>query len=514
VKLCTRPRRRRNGSSAKKAPWSFGYALHLPVPLRDVVRLASLPEPALRGLGQRLRVIGLTPAFLAQLARVGDRLDDPLRAPMRVWNARRMSEPAAAAVRLFMLHDAVSPAEARAALGELAPLRDVGLLEETDAGVASGFHLALAADLFLFGDRPASHVDAVMPVCGATLDLVRAAMPHRSVGSALDVGCGAGAVGLLLARAAQRVVATDVSERALLFTRINAALNGISNVELRAGDLFGPVRGERYDLVVAQPPFVARREGAPPSSFVHGGVRGDELALRLLGEAPSAIGSAGRALVLADWPIAPGDVLDARLRSAVASAAVDLLVLQSPPKNLDDYCALHAAVEHPELGAEFQRAAIAQRDHFERLGVRAVAVALVVVEPAARAGAGWTSLLAVRHGSDAPISAAAIDRLVAARRLVYGGADAVLASRLRVPEGSSRLEQPASNGAPPSVIVKLPAGRPEWPIVLDAESADIVERVAGAPTVRDAARLSALDRTRVEQVARGALLSGALEIAR
>ena len=35
----------------------------------------------------------------------------------------------------------------------------------------------------------------------------------------------------------------------------NAALNGIANVEFRAGDLFEPVNGERFDLIVSQPPY-------------------------------------------------------------------------------------------------------------------------------------------------------------------------------------------------------------------------------------------------------------------
>jgi SAM-dependent methyltransferase len=486
----------------------------------DIDRLLTIPDVVLRGLGLRLQAIGLTPAFLGRLARVGDRLDDPLRAPMRVWNSRRMPEPAAAAARLFILHDALSPDEATNALGELAPLKDGGFVEETGDGVVSGLHLALAADVYCFGDRPASHGDAVMPLCGATLDLLRAAMPRRPVDSVLDVGCGAGAVGLLLARAAQRVVATDVSPRALAFARINAALNGVTNVELRRGDLFESVRGARYDIIAVQPPFVAWRDGAPLSTFVHGGARGDELALRLLGEAPSLLRSAGRALVLADWPLVAGDALDVRVRTAIGDAHVDVLVMQSPPKNLDDYCALHAAMEHPQLGEGFTRAAIAQRDHLERLGVRGIAMAFVVVEPATH-GVGWTSFLAVRHVSDAPISAEAIDRLVVARQLAYGSGDAMAAARLRLPQGAALIEQPLPNGAPPAVIIQLPAGRPEWPVVLDTASAEIVARIADSPTVLDAARAVRLEkvtsferqRTRVERVARDALLSGALEIA-
>src|SRR5581483_8369941 len=73
--------------------------------------------------------------------------------------------------------------------------------------------------------------------------------PRRRVARALDVGTGNGAQALLAARHSGHVVATNVTERALAFTRTNAALNGIENVETRAGSLFEPVAGETFDLI-------------------------------------------------------------------------------------------------------------------------------------------------------------------------------------------------------------------------------------------------------------------------
>jgi SAM-dependent methyltransferase len=487
--------------------------------LPDVDRLLAIPDSAVRRFGQRLRANGLDVPFMARLARVGDRLDDALRTPMRIWNARRIREPAAVAARLFVLHDPVSLEEASAALGDLGPLRDAGLIEENEEGVASAIHLALAADLYCLGDQLGRAADAVLPLCGASLDLVRAAMPRRPLESVMDVGCGAGVVGLLLARAARRVVATDVNPRALAFARLNARLNGITNLELRLGDLFEPVAGERFDRIVAHPPFLAWRAGAPRSTFAHGGARGDEVAMRLVAGASSHLDPGGRALVLADWPLVAGDALDQRMRAAVEGAGAAVLVLQSPSKNLDEYCVLHAAAEHQELGPSFSRAAIGQRDHFETLGLRGLALALVVIESAAQ-GEGFASLVAVRHVGDAPITPEAIDRIVNAHRLVHRGGDALAAARLRLPEGASRHDQPLPNGAPPAIVVHLPAGRPEWPVVLDATSAGIVARITEAPTVLDAARdIAREDGTTleerwgdVERVARDSLLRGALEI--
>jgi SAM-dependent methyltransferase len=470
------------------------------VVLPEVGRLLAMPAASIRALGERLRAAAL-PAFAAKLARTGERLDDALRAPMRTWHARRVPEPAAVAARLFLLHDPVTLDEAEAALGDPGPLVESGLMDESTEGLTARLHLALAGDLLCFGDLPGLGGDAVMPICGATLELVRAATPRAPVDTALDLGCGAGPVALLLARAARRVVATDLSPRALAFARFNAALNGVTNVELREGDLFAPVRDERFDLIAAHPPFVARPPGATASTFVHGGARGDELPMRVLAGAPEHLTASGRAVVIGDWPLVDGEPLDARARAAVGAGATDVLVLQSPPKNLDEYCAHLAAVEHRDLGDAFARAAIAHRDHLERMRLRGLGLAFVVLAP----GTGWTSLVPIRHVNDAPVSSEAIERLLAARRLALGPREALAAARLRFPAGARLVEQPMPDGGPPSLVVQLPRGLPEWPPVLPAPLAALVARIAKAERV-DAAGAAALE------AAREALLRGALDV--
>ncbi|MGD0523512.1 MAG: methyltransferase [Polyangiaceae bacterium] len=472
------------------------------VELPDTGRLLSMGPAAMRALGERLGAVGLGAPFASRLVRVGERLDDALRAPMRTWHARRMPEPAAIAARVFLLHDPVEASQALAALGDLAPLLEAGFVEERDGGIVARVHLALAGGVFCFGDLPGRGGAAVMPICGATLELVRAVVPAGPVESALDLGCGAAPVGLLLARSARRVVATDVNPRAAAFARLNAAVNGVENLEVRVGDLYEPVRGERFDRVAAHPPFVARPAGATESTFVHGGSRGDELPLRVLEGAARHLTPAGRAVVLGDWPLVDEDALDARVRGAVGAEGADVLVLQSPAKNLDEYCALHAAVEHRELGDAFARAAIAHREHLDQLGIRGLALACVVVSP----GTGWTSLVSVRHVHDAPLTGEAIDRLLAARRLAFGPTEALAQARLRVPAGARLVEQPMPAGAPLSVIVQLPAGRPEWPAVLEGPLAAEVARIAQAARVAEAGPDAV-------NAAREALLRGALDVA-
>jgi release factor glutamine methyltransferase len=87
----------------------------------------------------------------------------------------------------------------------------------------------------------------------------------RSGLSALDVGTGSGCIALSLAREGpfERIVATDPSRDALEVAGLNAAgVEGSGRIELRPGALFAPVAGERFDVVVSNPPYVAD-EDAP-----------------------------------------------------------------------------------------------------------------------------------------------------------------------------------------------------------------------------------------------------------
>ena len=72
------------------------------------------------------------------------------------------------------------------------------------------------------------------------------------------------------------MIGTDINPRAIALARANATLNGIGNVEFRAGNLYEPVQGDEFDLIVSQPPYYPALPGSE-KTFLHGGPRGDEL---------------------------------------------------------------------------------------------------------------------------------------------------------------------------------------------------------------------------------------------
>ncbi len=81
----------------------------------------------------------------------------------------------------------------------------------------------------------------------------------------LDLGSGSGAAGVLAAKQGARVTAVDINPAAVRCTRINALLNDVA-VDVRHGDLFQPVRGERFDVVLFNPPYY---RGVPRDGLDH-----------------------------------------------------------------------------------------------------------------------------------------------------------------------------------------------------------------------------------------------------
>ena len=81
----------------------------------------------------------------------------------------------------------------------------------------------------------------------------------------LELGSGAGAAAVFAARHGCEVVAVDINPSAVRCTRINALLNDVS-IDVRQGDLFGPVADERFDLVLFNPPYY---RGQPRDELDH-----------------------------------------------------------------------------------------------------------------------------------------------------------------------------------------------------------------------------------------------------
>ena len=118
----------------------------------------------------------------------------------------------------------------------------------------------------------------------------------------LDLCSGSGALAVHAALGGPRAVtAVDVSRRAALTIRANAALNGV-RVRVRRGDLFGAVAGERFDAIVSNPPYVPAPTDELPSRGLErawdAGRDGRALLDRICAGAAAHLRPGGRVLVV------------------------------------------------------------------------------------------------------------------------------------------------------------------------------------------------------------------------
>ena len=146
--------------------------------------------------------------------------------------------------------------------------------------------------------------DHVLGIGGAGLTLA-SLTPRDPVATALDLGCGCGIQALHLLRHADRVTATDISERALAFTAFNAALAGTDpdRLELIRGSFLEPLAGRAFDLIASNPPFVltpssVREAGLPLMEYRDAGAPLLPVLVPAVGE---HLSPGGTAVMLGNW---------------------------------------------------------------------------------------------------------------------------------------------------------------------------------------------------------------------
>jgi len=140
---------------------------------------------------------------------------------------------------------------------------------------------------------------------------------RRPIRRAIDLGCGSGAAGILIARACPdaEVVLSDISTAALALAACNAEAAGATRALCLCSDLFAQVTGQ-FDLIVANPPYLNDPAGR---IYRHGGgALGAALSLRILAKSLKRLAPGGTLLLYTGSAIVAG-------RDAVFEAASAML---------------------------------------------------------------------------------------------------------------------------------------------------------------------------------------------
>ncbi len=126
----------------------------------------------------------------------------------------------------------------------------------------------------------------------------------ESIETVLDLCTGSGCLAILASDyfPNAEIDATDISAAALEVAKINLLQHDLQDrIALHHGDLFSPVKGRRYDLIIANPPYVAKAEvEAFPPEYAHepklahlGGEDGLDLVRTIINQAPAHLARGG-----------------------------------------------------------------------------------------------------------------------------------------------------------------------------------------------------------------------------
>ncbi|WP_313814101.1 class I SAM-dependent methyltransferase [Glutamicibacter sp.] len=313
-------------------------------------------------------------------------------------------------------------------------LLKLGLIEPWAAGYRATVALALHSsdadgELWVAHDLGAHQrpgvlrTDHVLGIGQASLTLAQITI-RAKVQHALDLGTGCGIQLFHLLGHCEHVTATDLSTRALAFTRFNLLLNHKvlnidprnldARVSLLQGSLFEPVAGRQFDLIASNPPFVItprKRAERQKDRFTYrdGGMAGDRLVSTLISQAPEYLRPGASMQMLSNWEIH-------RLEDG-ANESWDRRVSSWFPEDLDVWV-IEREQTTPSLYAEtwlrdasqtedasaYAAAYNAYLDDFESRGVGAVGFGLVYFRKPANGKATLRRFEQITHPIEQPVA--------------------------------------------------------------------------------------------------------------
>ena len=454
----------------------------------------ELRAPALRGVRCALAAgAGATRASAASTSSDRPSLATGVDSTSSAANAPQDSDVAgykvAVLTALFMLGEPVGAAALETALPRtgVAGARAIGLVVPTQS--ASGEqryapavdlrpHEAedahgsvrwwVASDLGELVTGQALAPDHVLGIGRAGLTLA-ALTPRKPVETALDLGVGCGIQTLYLLRHVRQVVATDISTRALEFTAFNVALAGVDSarVQLRQGNLLEPVAGQRFDLIVSNPPFVitppsVRQAGLPLMEYRDAG--GPILPVLVRG-LEDHLNPDGVAVMLGNWEHREGTSWRTSVNQWIGKS-LDAWIIQREVQDPVEYAAMwlrDGGLTPERSGVAFENALAAWQEAFDSRQVSGVGMGYLVFHAPSVAATGavvepWRVLEEVPTSGQGALGEH-VAQVIAAHEALRGLDDAqVAALKLRTASGLSKEESLTPTPVPTAPVIRQAEG--------------------------------------------------------
>ena len=339
----------------------------------------------------------------------------------------------------------------------------------------------VASDLGELVTGQALAPDHVLGIGRAGLTLA-ALTPRKPVETALDLGVGCGIQTLYLLRHVRQVVATDISTRALEFTAFNVALAGVDSarVQLRQGNLLEPVAGQRFDLIVSNPPFVitppsVRQAGLPLMEYRDAG---GPILPALVRGLEDHLNPDGVAVMLGNWEHREGTSWRTSVNQWIGKS-LDAWIIQREVQDPVEYAAMwlrDGGLTPERSGAAFENALAAWQEDFDSRQVSGVGMGYLVFHaPGAMGDASATAPGAATASTpgvvepwrvleEVPTSGQGalgehVAQVIAAHEALRGLDDAqVAALKLRTASGLSKEEALTPTSVPTAPVIRQAEG--------------------------------------------------------
>lgn len=326
----------------------------------------------------------------------------------------------------------------------------------------------VASDLGELVTGQALAPDHVLGIGRAGLTLA-ALTPRKPVETALDLGVGCGIQTLYLLRHVRQVVATDISTRALEFTAFNVALAGVDSarVQLRQGNLLEPVAGQRFDLIVSNPPFVitppsVRQAGLPLMEYRDAG--GPILPVLVRG-LEDHLNPDGVAVMLGNWEHREGTSWRTSVNQWIGKS-LDAWIIQREVQDPVEYAAMwlrDGGLTPERSGVAFENALAAWQEDFDSRQVSGVGMGYLVFHAPSVAATGavvepWRVLEEVPTSGQGALGEH-VAQVIAAHEALRGLDDAqVAALKLRTASGLSKEEALTPTPVPTAPVIRQAEG--------------------------------------------------------
>jgi methylase of polypeptide subunit release factors len=246
-------------------------------------------------------------------------------------------------VKLFLLNLKIPAYHARKTFGSnvLNIMLDTGMITRIDnTEIKSAVDIFPCGDCFIVTDQCFTDVCVpkhVYPLMSDSYYLARS-MITEPVEKSLDLCTGSGVQAITASRFSKKVIGVDINPRAINFARFNALLNQADNVEFRKGNLYDVLKGEKFDRIYSNPPFVPSPEKRV--YFRDGGRSGEDVLEKIVAGLETHLNDSGICQIVTLLVFTGGDY-NKKVATWVPGRKFHIFSIHSSNVDIEDYIILH-----------------------------------------------------------------------------------------------------------------------------------------------------------------------------